>query len=289
MPSACPCPCPPPPSPRFLIPPLLPLPSYTIVDGRAGPTGPTGPLGGPTGSTGSTGPEGGPTGSTGPTGGGATGPTGRTGPTGALGTGPTGPTGRTGPTGTTGPTGLGSTGPTGSGPTGPTGTTGSTGAGPTGQTGSTGGLGPTGPVGVAVLAAADFYALMPTDNVATIAAGTPVSFPRTGPTLGTSIVRSTANTFTLVDIGVYMVSFNVSVTEPGQLVIVVNGVEQGYTVVGRATGTSQISEWCLIETIAPNSILSLNNPLGEVTALTITPIAGGTNAVSAHLTIVRYS
>jgi hypothetical protein len=79
------------------------------------------------------------------------------------------------------------------------------------------------------------------------------------------------------------------VSEAGQLVIALNGVEQAYTVVGRATGTSQISQSCLIQTVAPNSVISVNNPAGEAAALTITPLAGGTSPVSAHLMITRYS
>lgn len=312
MPGNC-CPpvkcCATPPSPRFLLPTPLPSVNYTVIDGRRGPTGPTGPFGGPTGPTGLTGSTGtiGPTGPTGPTGPsgldgiatntGATGPlgdTGAAGPTGSLGatgaTGPTGSTGSTGSTGTTGPTG--STGATGA--TGPTGRTGATGAsgptGPTGPTGSTGTTGPIGPSGPSVIsAAADFYALMPGDNTAPVAAGAAVFFPQTGPVIGTNISRISGSVFNLSAVGVYLVSFHVSVTEPGQLVVVLNSTEVLYTVVGRATGTSLISETCLIQTTVPNSTLSINNPTGEATALTITPVAGGTLAVSAHLTITRYS
>lgn len=193
--------------------------------------------------------------------------------------GSTGPTGPTGPTGSTGSSELGATGPIG-----PTGEVGAT-----GDTGATGEVGATGPTGPSLLAAADFYALMPDDNAATVAVGTPVFFPQNGPILGAGIDRITGSTFNLVNVGVYLVSFQVSVTEPGQLLIALNGVEEAYTVVGRATGTSQITQSCLIDVIAPNSVISINNPAGNSTALTITPLAGGTNAVSAHLMITRYS
>jgi hypothetical protein len=56
-------------------------------------------------------------------------------------------------------------------------------------------------------------------------------------------------------------------------------------VVGRATGTSQISETTLIETTLPNSTFSVNNPTGEATALTITPLAGGVDQATATLVI----
>lgn len=241
--------------------------------GPAGAPGPTGPAGvagsiGPTGPTGAIGPSGGPTGPTGPTG--LAGAIGDIGPTGATGT--AGPTGDTGATGTTGDTG----------PTGPTGTAGTIGdIGPTGPTGSTGAAG-------GVLDFADFYALMPPDNAATVAPATAVQFPNDSPAnTSATITRLSASTFQLSDIGTYEVTFQVSVDEAGQLVLVLNGSELAFTVVGRATGTSQIVGMAIINTTTINSTLSVNNPTGESTALTITPLAGGTNSVSAHLVIKR--
>ena len=64
-------------------------------------------------------------------------------------------------------------------------------------------------------------------------------------------------------------------------------LHQAYTVVGRATGTSQIVGLNLITTTSSNSIISISNPSSESTALTLTPLAGGTNPVSAHLVILQ--
>ena len=61
------------------------------------------------------------------------------------------------------------------GPQGPVGETGP--AGPQGPVGETGPQGPQGLPG-GVLSYADFYALMPPDNSATVAPGTDVSFPQ---------------------------------------------------------------------------------------------------------------
>ena len=130
--------------------------------------------------------------------------------------------------------------------------------------------------------------MMPYDNSSTIAAGSAIEFPNNGPTNNINITRISPSTFNLSAIGIYEIIFNVSITEPGQLIIVINGIEQLYTVVGRATGTSQIIGNSLVSTNIPNSILSINNPLGNSTALTITPIAGGNNTVSAHLIIKEY-
>ena len=261
---------------------------YYPVPGPVGPQGPQGSFGpqGPIGTMGSIGLTGtqGPIGLTG-----TQGPTGLTGTQGPIGlTGPQGPIGPQGAIGTQGPIGLtGTQGPIGlTGTQGPIGLTGT--QGPIGLTGTQGPIGLTGPQGIpgGLISVADFYALMPGDNATAVAAGTPVAFPQDGPASGT-IVRSSATQFILPDPGVYEVNFEVSVTEAGQLVVVVDGTELPYTVVGRATGTSQIVGLCLVETTLLDSVLTINNPLGSAAALTITPLAGGVDAVSAHLVIKR--
>ena len=81
--------------------------------------------------------------------------------------------------------------------------------------------------------------------------------------------------------------FEVSVTEAGQLELTLNGAAIDYTVVGRATGTDQIVGMFIVETTTINSILTVRNPAGNAEALTITPSAGGTSPVSAHLVITQ--
>lgn len=137
------------------------------------------------------------------------------------------------------------------------------------------------------IAFADFYALMPPDNAATVAPATDVEFPQDGPTSGGAIARINAASFNLSAVGTYQVMFQVSVNEAGQLDLTLNGTEQAYTVVGRATGTSQIVEMCLLTTTDINSVLTVRNPTGGSVALTITPLAGGSSVVSAHLLITQ--
>ena len=232
--------------------------------GTVGPQGPVGPRG-PQGIPGAVGPEG---------------PQGIAGPAGPQGIqGIQGPAGETGPAGPQGPIGL--TGP--AGPQGPIGLTGAT--GPQGPAGETGAVGPQGPAGT-VLGFADFYALMPGDNADAVAAGADVDFPQDGPNSGNGIARTSASSFTLTDAGVYQVTYFASVDEAGQLVLTLNGVEIPYTVVGRATGTSQITGSAII-TAPAGSVITVRNPEGTATALTLTPNAGGIDPVSAHLTILR--
>jgi hypothetical protein len=173
---------------------------------------------------------------------------------------------------------------------GDTGLTGATGeAGPAGATGPTGDAGPTGPAGPRGPASyAEFYAQMPPDNAATVAAGGAVQFPQDGPSQG-GIARIDADTFLLPDAGTYRVSFSVSVTEPGQLALSLNATELPYTVYGRATGTSQLAGDTLVTTTGAGSTLSIVNPAGNSPALSITPLAGGTHPSVASLVIEQLS
>ena len=264
-------------------------------EGIPGTTGPQGPIGpqGPQGETGPIGPQG-PAGTPGPVG--PQGPIGETGPAGPAGAaGATGPVGPQGPQGETGPAGpVGATGAIGpAGPQGPQGETGP--AGPAGATGATGPAGPQGPQGETgpsgpaggLLGYADFYALMPGDNAAPVAAGADVAFPQDGPNSETGITRLTADSFNLTDIGTYQILFQVSVTEAGQLMLTLDGTPLPYTVVGRATGASQIVGMAIVQTTLENSVITVRNPAESAAALTITPVAGGALPVSAHLVITQ--
>jgi hypothetical protein len=212
---------------------------------------------------------------------GATGARGAVGPKGDVGAagapGPQGPAGPKGDTGAAGSAGA-------QGPAGPKGDTGDAGA-----TGPAGPAGPTGPAGAdAVSSFAEFYALMPPDNAATVAPGTDVDFPQDGPQDSTAdIARASADSFVLADVGIYHVAFSVPVTEPGQLELTLDGTPLAYTVTGRSTGTSAIAGEALVQTTAANGVLTVRNPAGESLALTITPLAGGTEPSSATLTIER--
>ena len=63
---------------------------------------------------------------------------------------------------------------------------------------------------------------MPGDNSTTVAVGTDVEFPNNGPITGSNITRTSASTFNLQAIGSYLIQFQVSVTEAGQLCVALN-------------------------------------------------------------------
>ena len=71
------------------------------------------------------------------------------------------------------------------------------------------------------------------------------------------------------------------------MILTLNGADLAYTVVGRAAGTTQIIGMAIITTTSINSILTVRNPAGNSTALTITPLTGGTRPVSAYLVITQ--
>ena len=186
---------------------------------------------------------------------------------------------------------LGARGPVGpqgiqgaQGPQGPQGIQGAQGSqGSQGSQGPQGAQGPQGPAGT-TLAFADFYALMPPDNSTLITPGSAVSFPDVGPASGSDISQLNANTFILTATGIYLLTFQTSVTEAAQLALAQNGNELAQTVVGRATGTSQIFGTSMVSATAGDTMQVINPGSNSIT---ITPFAGGANAVSAHLTILR--
>ncbi|PGC23247.1 collagen-like repeat preface domain-containing protein [Bacillus wiedmannii] len=145
-------------------------------------------------------------------GGGATGATGATGPQGPAGaqgaTGPQGPAGAQGATGPQGP--QGAQGPAGvqgaTGPQGPQGIQGPTGAqGATGATGATGAAGTPIPVTIAAIG---------NSNPQTISPGTNIQFNQVFELTNVSF-NDTSDTLTILETGVYDISFSASTTFPG--------------------------------------------------------------------------
>jgi hypothetical protein len=105
------------------------------------------------------------------------------------------------------------------------------------------------------------------DNPDPIATGADIAFPQDGPNTDSSVIYRTSDfEFNLASIGVYRVSFQVSVFEYGQLVLTLNGAELAYTVVGRLGASSQITATVLVETTSVNSILTVRNPASGIFA-----------------------
>ncbi|HHL0970509.1 TPA: Gly-Xaa-Xaa repeat protein [Bacillus cereus] len=185
--------------------------SGCLGGGTTGATGATGATG-PQGATGAQGPAGaqGATGAQGPQGAqGPAGAQGATGPQGAQGIqGPAGATGATGPQGAQGIQGpAGATGAQGAqGVQGPAGATGATGA--TGAQGATGATGPAGtPIPVTIAAIGN-------SNAQTISPGMNIQFNQVFE-INNINFNDTTDTLTVLETGVYDISFSASTTFPG--------------------------------------------------------------------------
>jgi len=128
---------------------------------------------------------------------------------------------------------------------------------------------------------ADFFGLMPSDN-STVSPGMALKFPQDGSIVGTGVSRTGPSTFNLASIGTYHVTFDVSIVGVGQLILVVNGADLPYTVVG---SNEQLVGISLVVTTVANSILEVKNPQGNSAVLTTGATTGGVKASTAHLRI----
>ncbi len=122
-----------------------------------------------------------------------------------------------------------------------------------------------------------------TDN-APIAIGAPFRFgsPAGPASAGTSITQLSSSQFQLGAIGTYRITWQASVTEAGQMSLAVSDsatpgtpVELANSIIGRATGTSQIVGNTFLTTAFVNARVELWNASGSAAALTPTPTAGG--------------
>jgi hypothetical protein len=159
--------------------------------------------------------------------------------------------------------------------------------GPPGPQGPAGPPGPPGPPG-SNLGFAFFFA-NPVGPFAPIAIDAAVPFDQDGPASG-GIVRAGPDSFILPAAGVYDISWQVSIDEPGQLALFVGDggplLFQPQTLAGRATGTNQITNRVIIQVASPGALIAVVNHSSPA-AITLTPLPGGTSAGSTSLVIVR--
>lgn len=139
---------------------------------------------------------------------------------------------------------------------------------------------------------AEFFGISNVNYPAPIAINAPLQFPQDGAAVG-AIVRDSGSPtdIMLSAIGIYLVTWQVSVDEAGQQTLFLdpnigtfNRVAN--TTVGRATGASQIVGNTLLQTTVAFSKIRVVNDASPV-ALTVTPLPGGSEAASVSLTIVR--
>jgi hypothetical protein len=146
-----------------------------------------------------------------------------------------------------------------------------------------------GQYGAAKTEFADFYAVIPYDNMDTIFGGERVAFGTRGVMNGNiSRVNSADSLYEIIlpSIGIYMVTFSVNVSGPGQLVLALNGNQLQYSAAGCHAGDMQINGMTMVGTSQVNSTLSLRNPIGSLPLL-LQQANSGTLNTTAHIMIVR--
>jgi hypothetical protein len=180
---------------------------------------------------------------------------------------------------------------------GPIGLTGEVGpVGPIGEVGPVGPVGPIGPVGPSsIVNVADFYGLMggeigqPNDNPTPILPANSVNFPNPllNPYGTIQRVLGSTNQFILPAGGVFEITFQVGTQNTGELVIVLDGVEQLMSVIGKSGGGLLIGTSIITTPILSTSIVSINNPAGsDRGGLKIDNATGNlTQPLSCHLII----
>lgn len=145
------------------------------------------------------------------------------------------------------------------------------------------------PLSIVAPAYAEFYGLTagtgnggPTDYAATVAVKTT---PGTGrlpiPRLGPASTPSPAtllglDAITVVTSGIYDIVFQAHTTEPGQLMLEIDGSEQNRTIVTNDNPTSggHPIHGHSIQQLTAGQVVAVINPPGNSTALTITPADG---------------
>ena len=126
----------------------------------------------------------------------------------------------------------------------------------------------------------------------TTAAGVAVAFATAGPTNGVIVGTGSLPThdFLVPNAGVYEISWQLTCTPAGQTQLSLGGTGAyapvANTTVGRATGTSQISNTVLV-TLLAGAIVSIINPAGNGTVLSQPPPDGTEMATNFASLVIR--
>ncbi|KAN0026953.1 hypothetical protein ACTFIU_009629 [Dictyostelium citrinum] len=185
------------------------------------------------------------------------------------------------------------------GPMGPTGFGGPTGySGSSGSRGAKGSPGPTGLDG-GFITHAHYYSIAEDSYDEVISPGDDIQFRKDGPNsnifevfdvsyINVDRVYQTTSSFTIALIGIYDVTFFVTVEEDGgQLVFTDNDVELGFTLVGKNIGTNQIFSNFLLNVTESGHTYTVRNPASNTQDITIKTLSGGNKAVSCHLVFLQ--
>jgi hypothetical protein len=143
----------------------------------------------------------------------------------------------------------------------------------------------------AVLDFAEFF-LLDTDPLYAalvgpgLAAASAVPFPTNGSSSAV-ITRTGPSSFNLPAIGTYLVQFEALASNAGQLQLRLNGAYVADSVVGRATGQTQLVGVSLVTTSVVNSVLEVVNPPANGVLTFAAPGSSGAQTFTSRLSIMR--
>ncbi|KAN0004522.1 hypothetical protein ACTFIZ_010691 [Dictyostelium cf. discoideum] len=170
-----------------------------------------------------------------------------------------------------------------------------------GSFGRTGERGPIGPPGLdgGCVTHAHYYSIGDINSDIVYLPGENINFTVSGPNSnvfdfwsGSSVnvdrPFGTFDRFTIINIGVYDITFFATVEEDGgQLVFTQDDVELEYTLVGKTIGTNQIFCNFLLNVTESGSLYTVRNPASSSQEITIKALAGGKKSVTTHLVFLQ--
>lgn len=127
------------------------------------------------------------------------------------------------------------------------------------------------------------------DYTTTVAVGAAIPFPRDD-FLSGGIIRSSTTEFLLPFAGTYKVDFIIQTTELGQWQVSVAGVAVANSTVGNQNPTSGghlFTGVAFVTTVSNDVLMSVINPAGNSTALTITPPGGAVTHANVQSLVIR--
>ncbi|KAN0036390.1 hypothetical protein ACTFIV_001682 [Dictyostelium citrinum] len=176
--------------------------------------------------------------------------------------------------------------------------------GPSGYSGSSGSRGPrgtSGPTGLdgGFITHAHYYSIGEESSDEVISPGDDIQFRKEGPNsnifeffdvsyVNVERVFPSTSSFTIAIIGIYDITFFVTVEEDGgQLVFTDDDVELDFTLVGKNIGTNQIFGNFLLNVTEPGHTYTVRSPSSNTQDLTIKTLSGGKKAVTSHLVFLQ--
>jgi hypothetical protein len=131
------------------------------------------------------------------------------------------------------------------------------------------------------------------DYAATIAVASRVPFPQNGPSIGPQVTRNSPSDFRVGVAGLYEVSWSIEFAEPSQLAVarnagvLVTNADVVNDTCNRSGAGTQLNTNTVLVQLAAGDLVSIVNPPGNATALTVDPGDGTLTHAQAPNVVIR--